>query len=43
MGKVHLGPNVSSFAHDCGCMVNVSGTMAAILLLLLLFNEGLGQ
>ena len=29
-GKVHLGPNVSSSAHNCGCMVNGSGAMAAI-------------
>ena len=29
-GKVHLGPNVSSSAHDHGCMVNGSGAMAAI-------------
>ena len=29
-GKVHLGPNVSSSAHDRGCMVNGSGAMAAI-------------
>ena len=29
-GKVHLGPNVSSSAHDCGCVVNGSGAMAAI-------------
>ena len=28
--KVHLGVNVSSSAHDCGCVVNGSGTMAAI-------------
>ena len=39
-GKVHLGPNVSSSARYCGCMVNGSGAMAAIgvLLLLLLFR-----
>ena len=29
-GKVHLGPNVSSSAHDRGYVVNGSGTMAAI-------------
>ena len=29
-GKVYLGPNVSSSAHYCGCMVNGSGAMAAI-------------
>ena len=29
-GKVHLGPNVSSSAHDCGCVVHGSGAMAAI-------------
>ena len=29
-GKVHLGPNVSSSAHYCGCVVNGSGAMAAI-------------
>ena len=28
--KVHLGPNVSSSAHYCGCVVNGSGAMAAI-------------
>ena len=36
-GKVHLGPNVSTFAHDRGCIVNGSGAMAAILLLLMWF------
>ena len=29
-GKVHLGPNVSSSAHYRGCVVNGSGTMAAM-------------
>ena len=29
-GKMHLGPNVSSSAHDRGCVVNGSGAMAAI-------------
>ena len=29
-GKVHLGPNVISSAHNGGCVVNDSGTMAAI-------------
>ena len=29
-GKVHLGPNASSSAHDRGCVVNGSGAMAAI-------------
>ena len=29
-GKVHLGPNVSSSAHDRGCVANGSGAMAAI-------------
>ena len=29
-GKVHLGPNVSSSVHNCGCMVNGSGATAAI-------------
>ena len=29
-GKVRLGPNVSSSAHNRGCMVNGSGGMAAI-------------
>ena len=29
-GKVHLGPNVSSSTHKRGCVVNVSGAMAAI-------------
>ena len=28
--KVHLGRNVSSSAHDCGCMVNGGGATAAI-------------
>ena len=28
--KVHLGLNVSSSAHNCGCMVNGDGAMAAI-------------
>ena len=27
---VHLGPNVSSSAHDRGCVVNGSGATAAI-------------
>ena len=27
---VHLGLNVSSFAHNCGCMVDGGNTMAAI-------------
>ena len=30
LAKVYLGPNVSSFAHDCGCVVNGCGAMAAI-------------
>ena len=30
--KVHLGSNVSSSAHDHGCVVNGSGAMAAIYL-----------
>ena len=29
-GKVHLGPNVSSSAHYCVCVVNGSDAMAAI-------------
>ena len=29
-GKVHLGPNPSSSAHYRGCVVNGSGSMAAI-------------
>ena len=29
-GKVDLGPNISSFAHVCGRLVNGSGAMAAI-------------
>ena len=29
-GKVHLEPNLSSSAHDRGCVVNLSGAMAAI-------------
>ena len=28
--RAHLGPNVSSSAHDCGCVVNGGGAMAAI-------------
>ena len=28
--KVHLGLNVSSSAHDCGCTVNGGGAMAEI-------------
>ena len=44
MAKVYLGPYVSSIAHDHGCMVNGSGAMAAIwVVLLFIFNEGLGQ
>ena len=35
-GKVHLGPNVSSSAHDCGRVDNGGGAMAAIGVLLLL-------
>ena len=35
-GKVHLGPNVSSSVHFRGCVVNGSGAMAAICVLLLL-------
>ena len=27
---VHLGLNVSSFAHNCGCVVDGGGNMAAI-------------
>ena len=27
---LHLGLNVSSFAHNCGCMVDGSNAMAAI-------------
>ena len=27
---VHLGLNVSSFAHNCGCVVDGGDTMAAI-------------
>ena len=30
LGKVHLGPNVSSFAHDRVCAVNGSSAIAAI-------------
>ena len=29
-GKVHIGANVSSSAHNRGCVVNGSGAMAAI-------------
>ena len=29
-GKVHLSPNVSSSAHDHGCVVNGSGATVAI-------------
>ena len=28
-GKVHLGLNVSSSAHNCGCVVNGGNTVAA--------------
>ena len=28
-GKVHLGTNVSSSIHDCGCVVDGGGAMAA--------------
>ena len=31
-GKVYLGPNVSSSAHNRGCVVNGSGAMAAIIM-----------
>ena len=34
---VHLGLNVSSSSHNCGCMVNGDNTMAAIEYLLLLY------
>ena len=34
---VHLGLNVSSSAHNCGCVVNGGNTMAAILVLLLIY------
>ena len=33
---VHLGLNVSSFIHNCGCAVDGGNTMAAILVLVLL-------
>ena len=33
---VHLGLNVSSFTHSCGCVVDGGNVMTAILLLLLL-------
>ena len=39
---VHLGLNVSSSAHNCGCVVDGGNAMAAIgvlLLLLLIFSE----
>ena len=29
-GKVHLGLNVSSFAHNCGCVVNDGKIIATI-------------
>ena len=29
-GKVHLGLNVSSSTHNCGCVVNGSNAMAAM-------------
>ena len=34
---VHLGLNVSSSAHNCGCMVDGGNAMAAICVLLLVF------
>ena len=37
-GKVHLGPNVNSSARYRGCVVNGSGAMAAIWILLLLLH-----
>ena len=33
----HLGLNVSSFAHDCGCVVNGGNAMATIRVLLLFY------
>ena len=30
IGKGHLGLNISIPAHDCGCVVNGGGAMAAI-------------
>ena len=35
-GKVHLGPNVSSSAHYCGCMVNGSGAMSIIIIIIII-------
>ena len=35
---VHLGLNVSSATHNCGCVVGGSNAMAAIKVLLLLQN-----
>ena len=35
-GIVHLGLNVSSSTHNCGCMVDSSNAMAAICVLFLL-------
>ena len=37
--KVHLGANVSSSAHDRGCVVNGSSAMAAICVLLLKYSS----
>ena len=39
--KVHLGPNVSSSAHDCGC-VSVWSLLLLLLLILVRFRESMG-
>ena len=40
LATVHLGLNVSSYAHNCGCVVEGSGAVAAISVLLLLLTLG---
>ena len=38
-GKVHLGPNASSSAHDSGCVVNGSGAMhGSNMSIIIIFN-----
>ena len=40
LATVHLGLNVSSYAHNCGCVFEGSGAVAAISVLLLLLTLG---
>ena len=35
-GQVHLGPNVSSFAHNRGCMVNGSNVSIIIIIIIII-------